>query len=782
MVSKPTVKVSVRNMISYVLRKGDISVGYFQRSRLAEGTKGHQYVQKKRGPKYRKEVSVKELIERDKCILHLGGRIDGVFEKNGQTVIEEIKTTQRTLSSIKENSNESYWAQAICYGYIYAKQNNLKIIIIQLTYFNLDTKKTRSFVKTYKLDELKTKCLDIVDKYLVWAFTVFKWLETRNKSIKTVKFPFPSYRKGQDKMVKVTTDVLKNHQKLFCQAPTGIGKTVAVLYPAIKSLNKDLDSKIFYLTAKTTTRFIAEETLDILRKKSLKLKSVTITAKAKICFKEKDNCDPVYCEYARGHFDRVNNAIEDIYTQDSFTREKIEKYSKKHQVCPFELSLDLALWSDCIICDYNYAFDPRVYLKRFFMEEKGDFTFLIDEAHNLVGRSREMFSADIMKKPILTLRRATKTAVPKLSSLLNKLNQYMIAARKLCEKNGTYSYVQKPLPSKEFIANLRMFCRKAEEWLELNIDSSFRDNLLEFYFDARNFLRVVEDYDQRFLTYFKKYKNNVRIRLYCLDPSKLLKKALKKGKNAIFFSATLTPASYFQELLGGDHNSAKLLLSSPFPRENLGLYVADYISTKYTMREHSYEEIAKLVTVIAKSKTGNFLMFFPSYAYMEEVFQHFIKLTVKAKIIKQTPGMTENERESFLDEFSKFGKKSLIGFVVMGGIFGEGIDLIGEKLSGAVIVGVGLPKVGLEQNLLKEYFDKKNGKGFLFAYTYPGMNRVLQAIGRVIRTETDRGVVLLIGDRYSSSTYLKLFPKHWDIVPRISGKEDLARKTKNFWE
>ncbi|MHA1691231.1 MAG: ATP-dependent DNA helicase [Candidatus Heimdallarchaeaceae archaeon] len=782
MVSKPTVKVSVRNMISYVLRKGDISVGHFQRSRLAEGTKGHQYVQKNRGPKYRKEVSVSELIERDKCILRLGGRIDGVFEENGHTVIEEIKTTQRTLSSLKENSNESYWAQAICYGYIYAKQNNLKTTKIHLTYFNLDTRKTRSFIRTYKIAELETKCLELVDKYLGWAFTVFKWLEIRNKSIKTVKFPFPSYRKGQDKMVKVTADVLKNQQKLFCQAPTGIGKTVAVLYPAIKSLSNGLDSKIFYLTAKTTTRFIAEETLSIFRKKSLKLKSVTITAKAKICFKEKDNCDPVYCEYARGHFDRVNNAIEDIYSEDSFTRETIEKCARKHQVCPFEFSLDLALWSDCIICDYNYVFDPRVYLRRFFMDEKGDFTFLIDEAHNLVNRSREMFSADLIKKPILILRRATKTDVPKLSSILNKLNQHMIAARKLCEKDGTYTHVQKALPHKQFIADLKKFCRIAEEWLELNINSSFRDKLLEFYFDARNFLRVVEDYDQRFLTYFKKYKNNVRIRLFCLDPSKLLKKALKKGKNAIFFSATLTPASYFQELLGGDNNSAKLLLNSPFPRKNLGLFMADYISTKYTMRDYSYEEIAKLVKAIARSKPGNFLIFFPSYAYLEEVFQQFLTLNVKGKMIKQTPGMTENERESFLEEFSKFGKKSLIGFVVMGGIFGEGIDLIGEKLSGAVIVGVGLPKVGLEQNLLKEYFDKKNGKGFLFAYTYPGMNRVLQAIGRVIRTEIDRGIVLLIGDRYASSTYERLFPKHWDIVPRITGKEDLTRKIKRFWD
>ncbi|MBY9001302.1 MAG: ATP-dependent DNA helicase [Candidatus Heimdallarchaeota archaeon] len=781
MASKPIIKVSVRNLISYVLRKGDISVGYFQRSRLAEGTKGHQYVQRKRGPNYKKEVAVNDIIERENCSLQLGGRIDGIFVAEGKIFLEEIKTTQKPLATIKENSSASYWAQAICYAYIYSKQNSLNSINVQLTYFHLDTKKTRSFVKVFRFEEVEKQCIDLVDKYLDWALTIYNWLEERNKSINKVKFPFPSYRTGQDKLIKVASDVLKNQKKLFCQAPTGIGKTIATLFPAIKSLNGGLDSKIFYLTAKTTTRFIAEETLDILRKNSLRMKSVTITAKAKICFKEKDNCDPVYCEYARGHFDRVNKAVEDIFTEDSFTREVIEKYAKKHMVCPFEFSLDLANWSDCIICDYNYVFDPRVYLRRFFLEDKGDFTFLIDEAHNLVDRSREMFSAELIKNPILDLRRVTKDSIPKLSTLLNKLNQHMIAARKLCERDGTYSHIQTSLPSKEFISDLRKFCFFAEEWLELNLATNFRDKLLEFYFNARNFLRVVEDYDNHFVTYFKKFKNNVRIRLYCLDPSKLLKEALKRGKSAMFFSATLTPNSYFQELLGGDSNSAKLLLNSPFPRENLGLFIADYLSTKFKMRELSYEEIAYLIEVTTKSKVGNFLVFFPSYAYMEEVYTHFLKLNSKAKIVKQSQGMSEKEREEFLDEFSKFGKKTLIGFVVMGGIFAEGIDLIGEKLSGAVIVGVGLPKVCLEQDLLRSYFDKKNGKGFLFAYTYPGMNRVLQAVGRVIRTETDRGVVLLIGDRYATSTYTKLFPQHWETVPRIAGKEDLARKIKRFW-
>ncbi len=782
MSSKKVIQISVRNLVEYVFRKGDISLGYFGRSRLLEGTKAHQKVQKKRGKGYRKEVVISDKIERKKTILLLTGRIDGIFEENGKTIVEEIKSTGGNLAHLTQQSNPSYWAQAKIYAYIYALQNNLLTITIQLTYFQIDQKSTRSFQQEFNFGELRAFIEETADKYLDWANTLADWLVKRNRSVKSLAFPFDNFRKGQDKMVKIVGEVIDNNKKLFCQAPTGIGKTIGALYPAVQKLGMDFDSKIFYLTAKTTTRFIVEETLDILRNSGVKIKSTTITAKAKICFKEEVICDPNYCEYANGHFNRINEALKDIYKEDSFKKEIIEEYARKHKICPFEFSLDLTNWSDCIICDYNYVFDPRVYLKRYFLEDKGDFVFLIDEAHNLVDRAREMFSAELQKQPVLELYRKTKNKLPAISKILKQINQYMVTKRKLCQLLGGNILIQKELLEESFFKLLRKFSIAANEWLEENIITDFRDDFVEFYFNVRTFLKVAEDYDKRFITYIRKYGNNIIIKQFCLDPSYLLKEALNRGNSAIFYSATLTPLEYFKELLGGDKTSSKLLLPSPFPKENFCLMLTDGISTRYIDREKTYEDIAELIGKTINAKVGNYLVFSPSYEYLEAILKEFIPKQKEIDIIVQEQNMTEEERTKFLDKFSMFGEKTLVGFAVMGGIFGEGIDLIGEKLSGAIIVGVGLPKVSPERDMIKEYFDKLNNRGFLFAYTYPGMNKVLQAAGRVIRTEEDKGAVLLIGERYSTRTYSVLFPDAWSEIQRVFDSISLTTILREFWK
>ncbi len=782
MSSKTIIQISVRNLVEYVYRQGDISLGYFGRSRMVEGTKAHQKVQKSRGKDYKKEVSISNSVDRRGTLLKLRGRIDGILEKHGLTVIEEIKSTSGRLANLTEESNQVYWAQAKFYAYFYAVQNKIKKIGIQLTYYQIDQNKTKLFFKEFTFKELESFCLEIMDKYLDWAIILSNWLEQRNDSRVNLHFPFTSYRKGQDKMVKIVKEVIENEKKLFCQAPTGIGKTIGALYPSIKSMGSNFDSKIFYLTAKTTTRFIAEETLEILRDSGLKLKSTTITAKAKICFKDEVLCDPNYCEYANGHFDRINDAVKDIFQENAFSQKIIEKYAQKHQVCPFEFSLDLTNWSDCIICDYNYVFDPRVYLKRYFLEDKGDFIFLIDEAHNLVDRARKMYSAELTKKPILDLSRATKEDIPELSKILNSLNRYFIVIRKECELFDKKYFVQKELLDDTLFKILRKFSAVTTDWLEKNIPTDFREELVEFYFDARSFLRVAEDYDSRYITYIRKYGNNVKIKLFCLDPSFLLKEALNRGNSAVFYSATLTPLDYFSDLLGGDKSSTKLQLPSPFPKENLCLMLADTLSTRYVDRESSYEDIADWIKEVIKAKTGNYLVYFPSYEYMRAILANFEIKSKSFEILEQQQGMTEEEREVFLNKFSSYGKKTLVGFAVMGGIFSEGIDLIGEKLSGAIIVGVGLPKVNLERDMIRNYFDNLRSKGFLFAYTYPGMNKVLQAAGRVIRTEEDRGVVLLIGDRYSTRTYSVLFPEAWSEVQRVYDNLSLSTIVKDFWK
>ncbi len=764
--SKEILKISVRNLIEYILRSGDLMSSFTGSSRAAQGTKAHQIIQKTAEEGYTPEVVVSYLVEDEDIDLGITGRIDGVIENGEDIIIDEIKSTNRNLDQIEVDYNLHHWAQAKCYGYIYAQQNNLERIQIQLTYYHLEMKEIKRFRKAFFLKELKIFFDDIVNRYLQWARVIQSWENKRNDSIKKLNFPFTSYRKGQRKMAVAVYKSILEEKKLFVEAPTGIGKTMATLFPAIKSMGEGHTSKIFYLTAKTITRTIAEKAFDIMRKSGLRFKTLTLTAKEKICLCSNVNCHPDECEYAKGHFDRVNEAIKEIFALDDFTRSAIEYYAKKHKVCPFEFSLDLALWSDCIICDYNYVFDPRVYLKRFFLDQRGDYIFLVDEAHNLVDRARNMFSAELFKKPILDLKRETKEILPELSKSLHKLNSYMIKVRKKCEEQQKRHFIQKDFLN-DILPLLKDFCELADAWLAKNLKSSFHADLLDLYFQIVAFLKISELYDEKYITYAEKSGNDLKLKLFCLDPSTHLQNAIKRGKGAVFFSATFSPLDYFIELLGGDNDSYKIKLSSPFPRENLCLLIDDTISTKYKMRELTYDKIVEVISVIVNQKKGNYLVYFPSYKYMNEVYSRFCEIDSEIETICQLSGMSELEREEFLQYFSIENKKGLVGFAVLGGIFGEGLDLTGDRLTGAIIVGVGLPQICLERDLLRDHFLEIKGSGFEYAYIYPGMNKVLQAAGRVIRTETDRGIIFLIDERYSYSSYRKLLPKEWYPLTKV---------------
>lgn len=761
--AKEKIKVSVRNLVEFVLMHGDIVSGFTGSSRNTEAIKAHQIVQKSYGEGYSKEVPLSFNVESEDIVLEIGGRIDGLYVGEDKIIIDEIKTTTLDLDLIEEDHNILHWAQAKCYAYIYSVQNNLQSIHVQITYYNLDSKDTKKFIKEINIDELKNFFSDLMQQYFHWARIMVSWNEKRNSSINKINFPFPTYRKGQRELAVAAYKTIKEGNKLFAQAPTGIGKTMATIFPTIKALGEGHISKIFYLTAKTITRTIAEKAVDNLKEDGLKLKTLTLTAKDKICFKEKTECNPDRCEYAKGHFDRVKTALEDVFSLDTFTREVIEEYSRKHKVCPFEFSLEVSNWADCVICDYNYVFDPSANLKRFFLDSGGDFAFLIDEAHNLVDRGREMFSVQLNKKSILDLKKVSKGTAPKLHKILNKLNTSFIDYRKKCEEDEENCLVQKEAP-KELYPLLSEFLGTAEKYLLENKDSSFHEELLQLYFNVFSFLRTAEYYDERFVTYIEALGNDVVLKLFCLDPSYLLSEGMKKGKAAILFSATLSPMDYFIQVLGGDEKSYRIRLSSPFPRENLCLLVEDKVSTKYKRREYTYDKVAEAINNVVKSKIGNYLVFFPSYQYMNEVYNRFIALNDTVKGIVQSSGMSEEERENFLNNFTEASEEALVGFAVMGGIFGEGIDLTGDRLSGAIIVGVGLPQICLERDIIRDYFDEAKGTGFEYAYIYPGMNKVMQAVGRVIRTEKDRGVVMLIDERFSDNTYRRLFPVEWQPI------------------
>lgn len=778
---KQKIKVSVRDLVEFVLMHGDIVSGFTGSSRNTEAIRAHQIIQKAYGEGYSKEVPLSFNVDSDDLTLEVGGRIDGLYVGEDEVIIDEIKTTTLDLDTLEEEHNILHWAQAKCYAYIYSVQNNFNNIYVQLTYYNLDTKETRKFMKEFNIEELKIFFNELVQDYFHWARVMISWSEKRNQSIEQLNFPFPNYRKGQRELAVAAYKTIKEGSKLFAQAPTGIGKTMATVFPAVKALGEGHVSKIFYLTAKTITRTIAEKAFSNLKEDGLRAKTLTLTAKEKICFKEKAECNPDKCEYAKGHFDRVKTALEDVFSMDTFTREVVEEYSRKHTVCPFEFSLELSNWADCVICDYNYVFDPSASLKRFFMEGGGDFAFLIDEAHNLVDRGREMFSAQLSKKPVLELKKSTKGNAPKLHKILNKMNGYFIELRKKCEEEGRASLVQKEAP-KEIYPLMNEFLAAAEKNLLEHKEAAFNEELLELYFNVYAFMRTAEYYDEKFVTYIELSNSEVSVKLFCLDPSFLISEGMKKGKAAVLFSATLSPMEYFIQVLGGDEKSYRIRLASPFPKENLCLLVEDKISTKYKRREYTYDKLTEAVNNVVESKAGNYLVFFPSYQYMNEVYSRFTALNTAAKTIIQSSGMSEEEREDFLNNFSEAVEETLVGFAVMGGIFGEGIDLTGDRLSGAIIVGVGLPQVCLERDIIRDYFNETKGTGFEYAYIYPGMNKVMQAVGRVIRTENDRGVVMLIDERFSDNTYRRLFPPEWQ-PKTISGKMNTLEGLLNsFWE
>ncbi|MBT3315159.1 MAG: ATP-dependent DNA helicase, partial [Anaerolineae bacterium] len=761
---------------------GDITPGSFQKpGRAQAGTQGHKRVQRSRPESYQSEVEVSFRVAEEELPLEIRGRIDGLDATQTPVLIEEIKTTTMAFDLVHEDHNPLHWAQAQCYAYIYAQQENLPKIRIHLTYYQLDSQTEKTFERDFTLGELEVFFNDLITPYLAWYRKVRERHLQRDQSIQELDFPYGDYRPGQRDMAVAVYKAIRDDDRLYAQAPTGVGKTIATLFPAIKALGLGLAERIFYLTAKTPGRLIAEETLNDMRQAGLQFKSVTLTAKEKICFQPVVNCDPEECIFARNYFGKIKAALQEIDQQDAFTRPVIERIARAYEICPFEFSLDLALWMDCIICDYNYAFDPRVYLRRFFDFNTYPNIFLIDEAHNLPDRARSMYSAELDKQTVLALRRALKEHLPGLAKDLNRINKILLEKRKACQAEELDALVEHELPE-DLLKALGKFVQNAEDWLALNQPAEFRQELLDFYFACNNYLRTAEYFDTFYVSYFEcRGRPDLKAKLFCLDPAPMLAEPLKRSQSTIFFSATLLPLDYFKILLTGATDHPSRAFRSPFPIENTQLMIHNRISTKYKERADSYASIASAIEGICNAQSGNYLVFFPSYAYMAAVLELVKERLPEEQLLVQSRGMTETEREDFLNQFSTDNSETMIGFAVMGGIFGEGIDLVGERLIGAIVVGVGLPQMGLERDLIRDYFNKENGNGFAYAYQYPGFNRVLQATGRVIRTETDRGIIVLIDERFSHTRYRRLFPTHWRGFQVIQSDDEIKDHLERFW-
>ena len=775
------IRISVRSLVEFILREGDIDnrvSGSMEKDAMLLGGKIHRKIQSRMGTNYTAEVPLKIQMPCDGLVLQIEGRADGVLKDDGKVLIDEIKGILRSLEHL-EAPVPVHLAQAKCYAYIYAVQNSLKCIDVQMTYCQMETEEIRRFCQEFEFQELQTWFQDLVTQYEKWAKFEIEWRNVRNDSIRQIEFPFP-YREGQRDLVASVYRTILRKKKLFIQAPTGVGKTMATVFPAVRAMGEGLGEKIFYLTAKTIMRTVAEQAFSLLKEKGLLYKTITLTAKEKICFCEEAECNPDACPYAKGHFDRVNDAVFDLITHSGdWSREVLEEQAKKYMVCPFEMSLDVSNWADAVICDYNYVFDPQAHIKRFFSESgKEEYLFLIDEAHNLVERGREMYSASLYKEDLLEVRKLVKAEDPKLAKRLSECNQQFLELKRECEHYQILKSVS------HIALKLMNVLSKLEDYLEECKDAEKKKRVLDFYFAVRSFLNIHDIMDENYVIFSEMMEDGrFQIKLFCVNPAVNLQNYLEQGNSTIFFSATLLPVHYYKKLLSVEKDDYAVYAHSSFPQENKFLFIGTDVSTRYTRRgESTYQRFARYIAVMAEQKKGNYMAFFPSYRFLEEVHTCFLEcVDHEVDSICQVSYMDEEQREEFLEEFEQEREKSLVAFCVMGGIFSEGIDLTDDKLIGAVIAGTGLPQVCTEREILKQYFNAADMDGFDYAYLYPGMNKVLQSAGRVIRTESDRGVILLLDDRFRAMRYREVFPREWQQY-QLGSVKNLEQEIRTFWE
>lgn len=777
---KEIIKLSVRGLVEFIMRSGNIDhrtiVGAEKDAMLA-GSRLHRKIQKAMGVGYKAEVALKMIVNCQDFLMQIEGRADGIIEKEDIPVIDEIKTVVRDLSMI-EQPVKAHLAQAKCYAYIYAVQNEYKKIKVQMTYCQIETEEIKRFLYEFTIDELEEFFQALILQYEKWAKFQVEWKKIRNDSIKKTQFPF-EYRNGQKNIAVSVYRTILRKKKLFIQASTGVGKTMATVFPSVKAIGEGLSEKIFYLTARTITRTVAERAFQTLRSQKLRLKSITLTAKEKICFCEETNCNPEYCPYAKGHFDRVNDAIFNlITTQDEFSREAIINQAEKFQVCPFEMALDVAVWADAIICDYNYVFDPNAHLKRFFAEgTKGNYLFLIDEAHNLVERGREMYSASLYKEDILDTKKLVSKFNSKLAKSLDECNRQLLILKKECENYQILESVS------HIAIKLMHVMTLLEDFME-DIPEEKREQILEFYFQVRDFLNIYDQLDENYMIYSELEQNGrFKVKMFCVNPAEKLNAYLSFGNSAVFFSATLLPIQYYKKLLSVEKDDYAIYADSSFSEANREILLGVDVSTRYSMRDQKmYDKFADYILQMVEGKKGNYMVFCPSYRLMEEIYMSVWKKKKDVvDCIVQQQYMQEEDREQFLESFQEKRQKSLLAFCVLGGIFSEGIDLTEDQLIGTAIIGMGLPQVCTERDILRRYFDTHDQNGFDYAYLYPGMNKVLQAAGRVIRTENDKGVILLLDERFQDHRSRAVFPREWKEY-KTCRVETCSEYINTFWK
>jgi DNA excision repair protein ERCC-2 len=773
--------LSVHGLVDFLLRKGDIDNRVYNQDTMLLGSKIHASFQKEQGREYLSEVPLKNVYTRPLGVITLEGRADGIIEGGDFPVIDEIKSTVEPLETFYNQQKDWHLGQALCYASMYILQSGAQKVGIRLTYISQIDNSTMKKEEVFSAQEVQSKVEALLDAYLSFYRQIEEHKEKRNASAKKLPFPFKSFRKGQRQMARYIYGIASKGGLFFCEAPTGIGKTMSSLYPAIKAFPTSKNEKIFYLTAKSSGQDSAFDAITELDKKGLCLRDSLLRSKEKMCLMPKASCNPDECPFASGYYDKIQSVIKDsLASKKRFSPEFVLSIATSKVMCPFELQLDLSLFSDVIIADYNYLFDPLVKLERFFdpQNDMSHYVALIDEAHNLLERGRSMYSSSLSTKETKVVKRSLSSYKKEASGIkryLSKIEKYLLELKGETKDVTTFDNFPKDL-RKLLDGLLKANKTYGKEPHHLTLPSTFVDYAREVY----RLTFLVDNYPSNVKMYVKEEDGDFVFHYFCLDPSEYLYDSLRPLKGAALFSGTFSPIDFYKEALLNEAEAPSLLLPSPFPSSNFLLMLAPLVSTRYKDRGKTYQTVANYLMSYVSSRKGNYFLYFPSYDYLTSIlpFLHF----ENADVFSQTRDMKENEREDFLSHFVSKPKRTTIGLLIIGGSLAEGIDLVGDRLVGVAVVGIGLPQVSYSREIIREYYQDKNGKGYEYAYINPGINKVMQAVGRLIRSESDIGSALLIDDRYMEEAYRSLFSRLWKEYEVVIQEDDIKNFLQDFYK
>ena len=773
------IELSVHELVDFVLRKGDIDSRSFNSMTMQEGTRIHNIYQSKQGSNYLKEYPLKGIFSYEDSLVYLSGRSDGIILEE-VPIIEEIKSTNCDLNSFFKENEEWHLGQAICYGYLYAIEKGLDKVKIRLTYISQVNNDILKKNYCYKTDELLTKIHQYFDVYFRFARIIETRKNRRNESLSELRFPFSNAREGQMELIDFTKQAIERADSRFAEASTGIGKTMATIFSTLSYLKEDKLDKVFYLCPKNTNFDNAAKALEILNKEGYLLSYTEIRARSKMCpYKLEKTCNPDDCPLTVGYYSKLKDVLKDCLVHENLLNsEIIDKYAEKYDVCPFELSLDFSVYTDFVVCDYNYAFHPISYLKRFF--EVPDKTYrifaLVDEAHNLIDRARDMFTVTFSEEDYKNLKKELKGyRNPEINKILRKINQDLRLFKQ-------FEFNDQPIILEQLDSKFIQHITKLRS--EINVLETDNPKLKlkkgkDFLIDLYKFIVINDLLNDGFKIILANKYDNLTIKLFCIDPSSFINKSLFHFLGTLFFSATLTPIDYFQKVNLNRDGFKTISLPSPFNPNNFFLIINDNISIKYKDRDKTLEEVVKEINIFVSKNVGNYLIFVPSFEYSRKIEKYFIN---DSRFVFQTTTMTNKDKDEFLANFKENPQESRIGVCVISGSFAESIDLTGDRLIGVVVVGVGLPQVNFENNLVKDFYIQKEMNGYEFAYMNPGINKVLQALGRVIRTQKDKGSALIIDSRYAQSHYFSVLKERYKNYTKIKDSNGLIKALNSFYK